>query len=75
MYNRSRTGQNILMELFFGSEVVKYNFTSEDKNLENLIFQIRKQIVEIIDARIKTIDTTEKNDFLSKYIKKMNEID
>lgn len=75
MYNRSRTGQNILMELFFGPEVVKYNFTAEDKNLENLIFEIRKQIVEIIDARIKTIDTTEKNDFLSKYIKKMNEID
>ena len=63
------------MELFFGDEVGKYNFTSEDKNLENLILEIRKQIIEIIDMRIKTVDTNEKNDFLSKYIKKMNEID
>ena len=33
MFHRSRTGQNIIMELFFGESVTKYNFNKEDKEL------------------------------------------
>lgn len=42
MFNRSRTAQNILLELFLGPTVTKINFTKEDKKLEEFIDEIRK---------------------------------
>jgi hypothetical protein len=33
MFKQSRTGQNIIMELFFKENVTKINFSGEDKKL------------------------------------------
>jgi hypothetical protein len=41
MFDRSRSGANILLSLFFGESVRKMNFTSKDKDLENMLDNIR----------------------------------
>lgn len=48
MFHRSRTGQNIIMELFLGEAVTRFNFTKADKKLEDLIKEIRVVINDIL---------------------------
>lgn len=73
MFERSRTGQNVLLSLFFGESVIKYNFDKEDKRLEKMIKEIRTILLEIIDERIAR-ENDEERDFIYDYISQMKEI-
>jgi hypothetical protein len=53
MFKQSRSGQNIIMELFFKEYVTKVNFSKEDKELEKLIDDIRVILFGIIEDRLK----------------------
>ena len=52
MFHRSRSAQNIILELFLGETVTRINFTKKDKELEQLITDIRIIINEILEQRI-----------------------
>lgn len=73
MFNRSRTAQNIIFELFLGKKVTKINFTKEDKKLEDFINEIRKIINEILDARFAMKDEEQEKDLIYDYIMAMRE--
>lgn len=45
MFDRSRTGPNILFSLFFGEKVKDMNFSSKDKELQTSLVEIREKIV------------------------------
>ena len=70
MFHRSRTGQNIIFELFLGEAVTRYNFSKEDKKLKDLIQDIRVVLNEILDERINRVDDPER-DFIYDYVKQM----
>jgi hypothetical protein len=44
MFERSRTGSNILLSLLFGEAVRNTNFTSKDQKLEKMLMEIREII-------------------------------
>lgn len=74
MFHRSRTGQNIILELFLGESVTRYNFSKEDKKLASLITDIRVVIDEILEERMKK-ENDEERDFIYDYLSQMREID
>ena len=75
MFNRSRTAQNIIFELFLGKKVTKINFTKEDQKLEDFINEIRKIINEILDVRFAMTDDQQEKDLIYDYIVAMRETD
>ena len=74
MFHRSRTGQNIIMELFLGEAVTRFNFTKADKKLEELITDIRVVINEILEERMAKEDDQDK-DFIYNYLQRMREVE
>ena len=44
MFDRSRTGTNILFSLFFGEKVKDMNFSKKDRDLKKLLIEIREKI-------------------------------
>lgn len=50
------------------------NFTSKDKDLENMLDNIREIILEILDSRLALEDDPEK-DFIQHYIEEMRKMD
>ena len=67
MFDRSRTGTNLFFSLFFGEKVRDINFSNKDRQLEQLLVEIREKISEIIDPRMSLEDDPEK-DFIQHYI-------
>lgn len=62
------------MQLFFKENVVKMNFSSEDRKLEKQIDNIRTILFQIVEQRLRDEKNTEE-DFIHDYITQMKEID
>lgn len=74
VFDRSRTGANILFNLFFGEKVKDMNFSKKDSDLQNMLAEIRVKIGEILDKRMALEDDPEK-DFIQHYIDEQRKTD
>ena len=52
MFDRARSGANIIFTLFFGENVKDMNFCQKDKELLTSLGVIREKISEILEPRL-----------------------
>ena len=57
MFDRARSGVNLLTSMLFGEKARRTNFSKNDKRLEDLVDDIRKTLFSIIDERIANHET------------------
>lgn len=73
-FDRSRSGSNLFWSLFLGENVCSINFSKTDKEFYNTIMEIRSILNDLLESRMKSEDTSEK-DFIQVYLDQMREND